>query len=905
MRANDLFKQYQKKINPPYKKEDLFVVALTLFLLIAIPLTVITAVTNRDTRSRASVVGAYSEMVTIIHKDIESKGFGDVDIIKKVTENSREKIFLNGKLSSQKEVDPVLKKAKGEVLGAATCPDKMDPLIDSLTVSEGVTFCIYTNQVTAQDVYDTFKTNGLEGHVKLVRVDVVDEGGTMASVGGGCYPLDYPVQGCWVFNASIQIREALLHSEADATVAHEYGHVWDNYYKWTNWRGEYDAYFDARGLVGDPRLDSGAASCWNPIEIVAEDYRALFGKDAADTSRCNRNIPHPSNVPDFNEFLALTYTNNSTPPNYIPTPTDMANPTVTFTDPANGSTLTGDRVVVFVEALDDVAVYYIELYVDGNVFAVNAVNLDLAKGVPGFNDYRFLLNSTKLANGNHTFQAKAYDLSGKSAMSSNLTPSVSNTSSSQDTQEPTISIISPIAGTTVSDSVYIITSNSDDVGITKTELLVDNQLEVTDIIYPYALKIDTNNLTNGNHSFVVKACDWAGNIGTSGSVTFNVNNENTTPDTQNPVVTITAPANGATVSNTVTITATATDNVGVTKVEFYVAGDLKSTDTASPYLYSWDTTTVSNGSRSLQAKAYDAANNNNTDEISITVANGDSTPPSAPTNLTATAASSSEVNLSWTASTDNVDVTGYWVVRDGVTIANTTNTGFSDTSVSPNTTYSYQVIAYDAAGNNSGPSNTATVTTPQEPDTQPPSAPTNLTATAASSTQINLSWNASTDNVSIAGYEVYRGGSKIVAVTTTSYGDTGLNPSTTYSYYVKAKDAAGNTSAASNTASAKTQDEPTTQGTLVGLVANSNTSNPLVGALIKVTIPGKKGKSAIITTATTNSSGIYAIDLKAGSYNVQASKSRYKKQTKNTTITAGGTTTVNFSLTPTGKGKKK
>ncbi|MEA2165718.1 MAG: hypothetical protein QOK37_3845 [Thermoanaerobaculia bacterium] len=93
-------------------------------------------------------------------------------------------------------------------------------------------------------------------------------------------------------------------------------------------------------------------------------------------------------------------------------------------------------------------------------------------------------------------------------------------------------------------------------------------------------------------------------------------------DTTAPTVSITAPANGATVSGTVSITASASDNVGVTKVEFYVDGALKSTDTTSPYSYSWDSTSVANGSHSLIAKAYDAALNVGTSTaVSVTVNN--------------------------------------------------------------------------------------------------------------------------------------------------------------------------------------------------------------------------------------------------------------------------------------------
>src|SRR5207237_1115190 len=90
-------------------------------------------------------------------------------------------------------------------------------------------------------------------------------------------------------------------------------------------------------------------------------------------------------------------------------------------------------------------------------------------------------------------------------------------------------------------------------------------------------------------------------------------------------------------------------------------------------------------------------------------------------------------------------------------------------------------------------------------DTIPPSVPTALTAGSTSSTQINLSWTASTDNVAVSGYNIFRGGSQVGTSPTASYSDTGLVPSTTYTYTVTAFDAAGNTSAQSASSSATTQ----------------------------------------------------------------------------------------------------
>ena len=197
---------------------------------------------------------------------------------------------------------------------------------------------------------------------------------------------------------------------------------------------------------------------------------------------------------------------------------------------------------------------------------------------------------------------------------------------------------------------------------------------------------------------------------------------------------------------------------------------------------------------------------------------GDTTAPTAPTNLSATAASSTVVNLSWTAATDNVAVTGYRVERcQGAgcsvftEIGQPTGTTFSDPGRSASTSYSYRVRAIDAA-NNLGPySATATATTPAPPDTTAPTAPTNLSATAASSTVVNLSWTAATDNVAVTGYRVERcqgAGCSVFAEigqpTGTTFSDPGRSASTSYSYRVRAIDAANNLGPYSATATATT-----------------------------------------------------------------------------------------------------
>jgi chitodextrinase len=205
----------------------------------------------------------------------------------------------------------------------------------------------------------------------------------------------------------------------------------------------------------------------------------------------------------------------------------------------------------------------------------------------------------------------------------------------------------------------------------------------------------------------------------------------------------------------------------------------------------------------------------------------DTSPPSAPTNVTASLSLYAQVNVSWTASVDNVGVTGYHLYRNGSLIANTPNTSYTD-SVTPGATYSYTVTAYDAAGNvsfQSAPSAPLAVLK----DTTPPSAPVWISLVPATSS-VALSWTASTDNVGVAGYLVYRNGNKIPEITGyltgTTYTDTGLLPGNNFTYRVIAYDLAGN-SAESNTANVTTVADITPPTAPASLYATAKSSNEI------------------------------------------------------------------------------
>ena len=196
----------------------------------------------------------------------------------------------------------------------------------------------------------------------------------------------------------------------------------------------------------------------------------------------------------------------------------------------------------------------------------------------------------------------------------------------------------------------------------------------------------------------------------------------------------------------------------------------------------------------------------------------DTTPPTTPTNVSANSISASQIDLSWTASTDNISVAGYNVFRDGIQISSTTAVSYQDTGLTQQTLYTYTIKAYDAAGNVSSSSSPVSTTT-LALDTTPPSVPQNVSASALVPGQIDLSWDASVDDSgTVAGYIIFRDGVQEATSTTTMFTDTSLAASTTYSYTVAAVDASFNTSAQSSAASTTTL--PMTQGLVIGLSFN-------------------------------------------------------------------------------------
>jgi hypothetical protein len=186
---------------------------------------------------------------------------------------------------------------------------------------------------------------------------------------------------------------------------------------------------------------------------------------------------------------------------------------------------------------------------------------------------------------------------------------------------------------------------------------------------------------------------------------------------------------------------------------------------------------------------------------------GDSTPPTAPTNLRVTATGQTSVTLAWNASTDNSGTFSYVVRQDNHLswTVSQSQTSYTLTWMSPGRTYSFFVYAVDRALNTSGSSNTVTVTT--QANTTPPTAPV-LSVPNVSPSQVWLSWTESTDDLpfSSVGYTIFVNGQVATGLNWINHREASLRhlpPGTTHTFKVTARDGSGNT-ADSNSVSVTT-----------------------------------------------------------------------------------------------------
>jgi hypothetical protein len=188
-----------------------------------------------------------------------------------------------------------------------------------------------------------------------------------------------------------------------------------------------------------------------------------------------------------------------------------------------------------------------------------------------------------------------------------------------DLAPPTTTLTSPADGATLVGTATLAASAGDDIGVTKVEFYLDGgPLLGTSTVPPYSMSWYTFGAVNGLHYLTSKAYDASGKTGTSAPVSVTINNDHTSPATS-----LTLPAPGAVLSGAVTLIATASDNLGVTSVEFWDGSTKLGTATTGPYSLNWNTTGAANGAHTLRSIAFDAASNSGTSAgVNVTVSNG-------------------------------------------------------------------------------------------------------------------------------------------------------------------------------------------------------------------------------------------------------------------------------------------
>src|SRR5437660_945341 len=364
---------------------------------------------------------------------------------------------------------------------------------------------------------------------------------------------------------------------------------------------------------------------------------------------------------------------------------DTAPPTVSMTTPANGAAVAGSAVTVSATAADNVGVVGVQFKLDG-------VNLGAEDTT---NAYSISWNSSVAADGPHTLTAVARDAAGNTATAVAVGVTVDNT-------PPVISAVSAASITAVGALITWATneaSNSQvDYGLTST---YGSSMPLNSSLLTAHAETLTGFLANTTYHYRVKSRDAAGNLATSADFTFTTL-VGSVADLTPPVVSMTAPASGATVSGTIMVSASATDNVGVAGVQFKLDGaNLGAELTTAPYTLSWNTTTASNAAHTLTAVARDTVGNTATSAaISVTV---DNSPPTVSVSSPAPGTTVSGTILVSNAHSDHLAVVGVQFKLDGVNLgAEVTAAPYAiswDTTLVANGPHTLTAVARDAAGN--------------------------------------------------------------------------------------------------------------------------------------------------------------------------------------------------------------
>lgn len=285
-------------------------------------------------------------------------------------------------------------------------------------------------------------------------------------------------------------------------------------------------------------------------------------------------------------------------------PGDRTPPTVNVTAPANGA-MVSSVATITVAASDDVGVDRVEISINGTLETT-------LRAAP----YTYSWSLTGLANGAYSISAAAFDAAGNTASDNDTTVTV--TGGVDDTTAPTIQLLSPVNGAEVSGMVMFTANATDDFGVARVEYEVDGAPAGSATASPYQVTWNAGSVAEGMHTILARAVDAAGNTADTSIMVSVV--ASAAVDSTPPTVSITSPANGATVGGVVTVTADAMDDVAMNQVLLFLGQDqLIAADYRDPYEFLVDLNAFPEGSAQLTARAFDAAGNLSEATVMITI----------------------------------------------------------------------------------------------------------------------------------------------------------------------------------------------------------------------------------------------------------------------------------------------
>jgi Bacterial Ig domain len=272
---------------------------------------------------------------------------------------------------------------------------------------------------------------------------------------------------------------------------------------------------------------------------------------------------------------------------------DVTPPSISLSSNSN-NVITAGTIKLTATATDEVGVTKVEFY-DG----VTKLGEDTTTPYEQSVDFTIANNGTK------SYSAKAFDVANNSTSSD---PATTVTVNIPDTTPPTVSLSSDVSSVTTASTIKLTATTTDNVGVTKVEFYEGTTKIGEDLSSPFEQSIDFLIANNGAKTYSAKAYDAANNATSSDPVGVVVNIA-PGPDTVPPTVSLSSTSSTVIVAGSIKLTATASDNLGVSKVEFYDGTTKLGEDTSTPFEQTINFVRANNGSKSFTAKAFDAANN--------------------------------------------------------------------------------------------------------------------------------------------------------------------------------------------------------------------------------------------------------------------------------------------------------